>query len=137
MQHVWEGLLSTYAYDGDRHALMVFWKTGAAHTASTVTELSSKVAGEQAQRLAHALTRFCSHAWRTYTHPASASEDQGENSEGWRRERHREAFAKATDAVTNPNLPTDGVTLLCFVKRLGRERGRVRGLGRFCGPGSA
>jgi hypothetical protein len=77
------------------------------HTASTVTELSSKVPADQARRLAHALTRFSAHVWRIYTHPASAAEDHGANSEGWRRERHREAFTNATDAVTNPNLPTD------------------------------
>jgi hypothetical protein len=119
--------LSTYAYDEDRHALIVFWETGAAHTASTVTELSSKVSGDQAQRLAHALTRFCAHAWRTYTHPASASEDQGENGEGWRRERHREAFAKAIDAVTDPNLPIDGMLLQSYnpVEEAAHQVGRA------------
>ncbi|MFD0857115.1 hypothetical protein ACFQ07_33220, partial [Actinomadura adrarensis] len=119
--------MSTYAYDEDRHALMVFCETGAAHTASTITEMSSKVPSDQAQRLAHALTRFCIHAWRTYTHPASASEDQGENSEGWRRERHREAFAKAIDALTNPNLPTDGMLLQSYnpVEEAAHQVGRA------------
>ncbi|WP_344597725.1 hypothetical protein [Actinomadura vinacea] len=107
--------------------LMVFWKTGTAHAASTVTELSSKIPGEHARRLAQALTRFCVQAWRTYTHPASAAEDQGENSEGWRRERHREAFAKATDAATKPNLPTDGGLLQSYnpVEEAAHQVGRA------------
>jgi hypothetical protein len=104
-------MLSTYAYDVDRHALVVFWNTGMGNAAFTVADLSQKVTGDQAQHLAHALTRLSKQAWRTYTHPASAAEDQSENSEGWRREHHREAFTTVADALTTPNLPSDGMLL--------------------------
>lgn len=106
--------MSTYAYDEDRHALLVFWNTGRGHVAFTVEKLSSKVSSDQAHHVAHALTLFSAQAWRTYTHPASAVEDQGENSEGWRREQHREAFQLVADALTNPNLPADGMLIQSY-----------------------
>lgn len=104
-------MLSTYAYDVERHALVVFWNTGLGNAAFTVAALSEGVTGDQAQQLVHALTLLSKQAWRTYTHPASAAGDQGENGEGWRRDHDREAFATVADALADPNLPRDGVLL--------------------------
>jgi hypothetical protein len=46
--------------------------------------------------------------WRTYTHPASAAHSLEPNSEGWRRQTERNAFADVVKALKSPNLPKDG-----------------------------
>ncbi|WP_329159981.1 hypothetical protein OHB49_11425 [Streptomyces sp. NBC_01717] len=58
-------------------------------------------------RLAQALGHLSQAAWRTYTHPASASPSLEANSEGWRRQRERDSFAEALQAVREPHLLDD------------------------------
>jgi hypothetical protein len=101
--------VTTYAFDEERHAIVAVWETGSGCAASTFAELPGDVPAGAVERLAQALTRLSAQAWRTYTHPASAADEQDVNTEGWRRAQHREAFATVAQALTTPNLPSDGM----------------------------
>jgi hypothetical protein len=119
--------VSRYALDEERHTLIVFWDTGVGCTASTIAEISRSVSNDAIQRLVHALTLLSAQAWRTYTHPATAADDLEVNTEGWRREQHREAFATVTDALTKPNLPSDGALMVSYnpVEETAHQVGRA------------
>jgi hypothetical protein len=119
--------VSTYALDEERHALMVFWDTGTGCTASTIAELARDVPDDAIQRLVHALTLLSAQAWRTYTHPAAAADDLEVNTEGWRRDGHREAFATVTEALTKPNLPSGGMLTVSYnpVEETAHQVGRA------------
>ncbi|MET8852308.1 hypothetical protein [Amycolatopsis sp. NPDC004625] len=66
--------------------------------------------------LASALTELSRQAWRTYTHPASAADDHEGNSEGWRRQGERDAFAKVVPSIRNPNLPDGDHLIVSYVR---------------------
>lgn len=100
--------MSRYAFDDERHALMVCWGTGSGDVARTVAEPDASIPGTRIQRLAQALTDLSAAAWRTYTHPASAADSLEVNTEGWRRQGERDAFSLVSDALVRPNLPRNG-----------------------------
>jgi hypothetical protein len=68
--------------------LIVSWQTHSADRALVLTRISAN-AGESGAALAAGLTALSGQLWRTYTHPASAVPDEGDNSEHWRREQER------------------------------------------------
>ncbi|WP_407987562.1 hypothetical protein [Kitasatospora sp. CMC57] len=74
--------------------------------------------------LARALAQLSEAAWRTYTHPASAAGSLEPNSEGWRREREREAFDEVVDAITKPHLPSGGMMMVSY-SRLVESANRI------------
>lgn len=106
--------MTTYAFDEERHAIVAFWGTGSGCTASTFAELPGDVPAGAVRHLARAMTRLSVQAWRTYTHPASAADAQEVNSEGWRRRQDREAFGTVAEALTKPNLPSDGMLTVSY-----------------------
>ena len=92
--------MTQYAFDQARNALVVTWDCGTGAVAGTAAEFRGSV--EQGLRLAETLTGLSRFLWRTYTHPASAADSLELNSEGWRREQERSAFAKVVPAVRKP-----------------------------------
>ncbi|MEY9931507.1 hypothetical protein ABH926_006156 [Catenulispora sp. GP43] len=55
-----------------------------------------------------------------YTHPASAASGDIDNSEGWRRQGRRNAFAKVLPAPMRPNLPDDDMIVQSPIPRSGK-----------------
>lgn len=108
--------MSIYSFDPERHALLVSWQTGRGHLTTTVATLDARVDGTRGCELAHRLSGLSAALWRTYTHPPEAAgDDLAPNTEGWRREGHREAFAVVATALNKPNLPSeDGTIISCY-----------------------
>ncbi|GAA2132899.1 hypothetical protein [Actinomadura napierensis] len=119
--------MTTYAFDEDRRVIVAFWETGSSWTASTLADVPRDVPADAVQHLAQALTQLSAQAWRTHTHPASAADEQEVNTEGWRRAQHREAFATVAEALTRPNLPSDGVLAVSYnpIEECGHRVGRA------------
>lgn len=93
--------------------LIVSWRTGSADHAVVITRaVPTETATESAIALAAALTTLSAQLWRTYTHPASAVPDDGDNSEHWRRTQHRASLDTVVDVVAAPNLPDEHGNLL-------------------------
>ncbi|WP_131770857.1 hypothetical protein, partial [Candidatus Protofrankia californiensis] len=107
--------MSRYAYDPGRRALVVSWATGTGDLAATVAALPAATAEGDALRLAEQLTFLAAAAWRTYTHPASATPSLRVGSEGWRRDSDRKAFADVRAAIRHPHLPRNGTVLQSYV----------------------
>ncbi|MFF3596797.1 hypothetical protein [Kitasatospora indigofera] len=101
--------MTRYSIDPERHELIATWGTGEGDLATRVTAVPAGTGTAALMRLARALTHLSEAAWRTYTHPASASSSMAPGSEGWRRAEERKAFDEVPGAVTRPNLPEDGV----------------------------
>ncbi|MFD4621490.1 hypothetical protein [Streptomyces sp. NPDC058475] len=99
--------MTYYSYDAKRRTLSASWGTGAGNTAFDVSAVAASAEPDQMLRLAQALGYLSQAAWRTYTHPASASPSLEPNSEGWRRQHERDSFAEALQAVREPHLPDD------------------------------
>ncbi|USX56336.1 hypothetical protein [Lentzea sp. HUAS12] len=104
--------MTQYAFDETRHALMAVWETGDGQLARTVAVLPPVLDQEAALRLSASLTTLSRWAWRTYTHPASAAESVEPNTEGWRRQGERDAFAEVLDHVSKPHLPDEQGSLV-------------------------
>lgn len=107
--------MTRYAFDEARNALVATWSYGRGDVATTVAELPKALPAEQALRLAETLTVLSRAAWRTYTHPASAADSHEPNSEGWRRDQERQAFAHVSSAVRTPNLPEHGMPVQSYI----------------------
>lgn len=107
-----DGGMTLYAYDEARRALIATWDTGVGLAARTVAEVPQDSSGDDALGLADALTALSRLAWRTYTHPVSAAGSVELNSEGWRRQGERDAFAGVPDNLRKPNLPHDNGTIV-------------------------
>jgi hypothetical protein len=107
-----DGGMTQYAFDETRRALMAVWETGDGQLARTVVVLPPALGQEAALRLAASLTTLSRWVWRTYTHPASAAESVEPNTEGWRRQGERDAFAEVLDHVRKPHLPDEQGSLV-------------------------
>lgn len=124
--------MTRYAIDEERGALVAAWATGAGDIASSVAPLPEGCTTEDALAVARTLSGLSDAAWRTYTHPASAAESLEENSEGWRRQQERAAFATVVDALRKPELPEHGMLResLIAVTECGHRVGRaLHGIG--------
>ena len=104
--------MTSYAVDQDNNALFRIWATGRGQRASVLGRFPDAVAEQQQLQLAATLTSLSEALWRCYTHPASATDDQELNSEGWRRQQTREAFNEVIASVEAPNLPDEDGSLL-------------------------
>lgn len=123
----WEELVTRYAIDPKRSALIACWATGDGDTADVVTDLPAASTADQRFALARLLTELSEALWRTYTHPASAvdggvdededdDDDDGvDGGEYRRRQAERDAFADVPTALTKPNLPEHGMILQSYV----------------------
>lgn len=100
--------MTHYTHDTNSRTLIASWGTGAGNTAFTVAVAAESAAPDQLLHLTQVLGYLSDAAWRTYTHPASASESLEPNSEGWRRQHERDSFTEALQAVREPNLPDGG-----------------------------
>ncbi|MGH8829065.1 MAG: hypothetical protein ACRDVZ_15995 [Jiangellaceae bacterium] len=100
--------MTLYAYDETRGVLITTWDTGTGRVAHTLGD--AYLSGRQSDllTLAESLSNLSRLLWRTYTHPASAADSLEPNSEGWRRQSERDAFADVLEALRSPNLPHDG-----------------------------
>jgi hypothetical protein len=108
--------MTRYAYDAERHTLVATWATGIGDRAITVADIHAEVIEEAAGDLASRLTHSSEVLWRTYTHPASAADDDmSPNTEGSRRTRTREAITKLVVTLREPNLPQDGMLLQSYI----------------------
>ncbi|MFC4561327.1 hypothetical protein ACFO4E_05610 [Nocardiopsis mangrovi] len=125
----WEGcFVSRYAFDQERNALIVCWGTGRGDAAAMVAELGGAHDDHlHAQELAGKLTELSEALWRTYTYPATAAESLETNSEGWRRQGERDAFAEVPQAIADPNLPSGGFLTQSYspVEECAHRVGRV------------
>src|ERR1700759_5632666 len=111
-----EDPMTRYAIDEQRGALTVSWSTGDGDTSATIAELPASIPTHHRYELARTLTELSQALWRTYTHPASAADDNmEENSEGWRRQGERDAFAAVQTSIAKPRLPTRGVLAQSFI----------------------
>jgi len=108
-------VVTRYAFDRERRLLVASWSTGSGDTASVVAEIPSASDQNAVLRLGELMTELSQALWRCYTHPASAAPSFDVNTDGWRREGDREAFAKVLPAVTKPNLPDNGTMLVSYV----------------------
>lgn len=108
--------VTDYAYDKSRHALVTSWDTGRGRLAETLATLSTDTPVEDVLRVASALSSLSGQLWRCYTDPASSADSMEPNTEGWRRQGERDAFAGVTDALRNPNLPQDGYLMQSYIR---------------------
>ncbi|MGW7582286.1 hypothetical protein ACWGKU_06330 [Kitasatospora sp. NPDC054768] len=104
--------MTRYCVDPARHELIATWGTGQGDLASRIAAVPAGTDLAALSRLTAALTQLSAAAWRTYTHPAGAADSLEVNSEGWRREEERKAFAGVAAAVTTPNLPQGGSVIV-------------------------
>jgi NAD(P)-dependent dehydrogenase (short-subunit alcohol dehydrogenase family) len=66
--------------------------------------------------------------WRCYTHPATAADSMDVNTEGWRRQRTRDGFAKVVATVREPELlSSNGMLMVSYdpVKESANRAGRA------------
>lgn len=108
--------MTDYAYDTSRHALVTSWNTGIGRLANTLAALPMDTPVDGALRLASALSGLSGQLWRCYTDPASSADSMAPNTEGWRRQGERDAFAGVVDALRNPNLPQDGYLEQSYIR---------------------
>ncbi|MER6394891.1 hypothetical protein ABT263_02355 [Kitasatospora sp. NPDC001603] len=106
--------MTRYSVDPARHELIAAWGTGGGDLSARVAVLPAEADTAVLLRLAGTLTQLSEAAWRTYTHPASAADSLESGSEGWRREREREAFGEVAAAVARPNLPQGGMLTVSY-----------------------
>jgi hypothetical protein len=108
------GLMTRYAVDEDRQALVGLWSTGSGDVAVTVADLPSAVRPGQALLVADAASGLSEALWRCYTRPASGTGSLESNTEGWQRQQSRDGFASVADAVCKPNLPHNGLLIQAY-----------------------
>jgi hypothetical protein len=104
--------VTSYAVDQDDNTLLRIWATGRGQRAAVVSRLPGTAETQQQLNLAEALTSLSGALWRCYTHPAGAADSLEANSEGWRRQQSREAFAEVIPAIRKPHLPDEDGSLL-------------------------
>ncbi|GAA2213872.1 hypothetical protein GCM10009850_093350 [Nonomuraea monospora] len=85
--------MTRYAIDPARNVLVALWSTGIGDTTTLVADLPEMEDIGNVRHLAAQLTRLSEICWRSYTHPASAADQHGPHSIGWRRQQERDAFA--------------------------------------------
>jgi hypothetical protein len=107
--------MTVYAFDQARRVLISSWDVGVGCVAGSLAEVPASVPLSDALALTSRLTSLSHELWRTYTHPASAAGSLEVNSEGWRRQGEREAFATVVLSIRNPNLPEDGGVIQSYV----------------------
>jgi hypothetical protein len=107
--------MTRYAFDGERGHLLASWSTGLGDAASVVAEVPSASDQGAVLRLAEQLSELSQALWHCYTHPASAAPSLAVNTDGWRREGDREAFARVLQALVKPNLPHNDTVLVSYV----------------------
>jgi hypothetical protein len=107
--------VTRYAVDETRNVLIASWSSGSGDVATTVADLSAPGTADDRRHLADTLTFLSESAWRCYTHPASAADSLEPNSEGWRRQGNREAFANVAPALAAPHLPENGSLLESYI----------------------
>lgn len=106
--------MTRYGVDPVRHVLSATWGTGAGDLVADVAQAPAEIGVESLLRLAEALAQLSVAAWRTYTHPASASPSTEVNTEGWRREQERGHFGEIAAAVSAPHLPSGGTLVVSY-----------------------
>ncbi|TQS45136.1 hypothetical protein [Cryptosporangium phraense] len=108
--------MTRYALNTDRGELIATWDTGHGPVFTPVTtsqaltriqDTDPTLIGLHVTDLASALTLLSTRLWRLYTQPASAAPTTEVNTEGWRREQSRKAFATVVPTLTSPHLPDD------------------------------
>lgn len=97
--------MTRYAVYDARNLLLAAWSIGAGYRSSAVAELPRGVAARAALDLVYALSNLSEVLWYRYAYPASAALTLQVNTEGWRRQEDRDAFAKVIPAVLHPQLP--------------------------------
>jgi hypothetical protein len=108
--------MTVYAFDEARHVLISSWDVGIGCVAGVVAEVPASALAADVLTLASRLTRLSRELWRTYTHPASAADSLEANTEGWRRQGEREAFATVIPAIKNPHLPEAGEIIQSYIR---------------------
>ncbi|MFC8720736.1 hypothetical protein [Kitasatospora sp. NPDC057198] len=106
--------MTRYSVDPDQHRLIASWGTGEGDLSTRIAALPDGAATSDLLALARSLTQLSYAAWRTYTHPASAAGSLEPDSEGWRREKEREAFAEVPGAIAEPHLPHGGAMMVSY-----------------------
>ncbi|MCC9311544.1 hypothetical protein LN042_31525 [Kitasatospora sp. RB6PN24] len=106
--------MTRYCVDPDRRELTATWGTGEGNLATRIATLPTGTDTAALLSLARALTQLSEAAWHTYTHPASAAGSVEPNSEGWRREKERQAFNEVTEVISQPNLPQGGSVTVSY-----------------------
>ncbi|GAA3677748.1 hypothetical protein GCM10022224_047290 [Nonomuraea antimicrobica] len=99
--------MTRYAIDCARNALIAQWSTGIGDTATTVAELPRHHPRQHLLQLTANLTSLSQLCWRSYTHPASATDQHGPHSLGWYRQQERDAFATVLPILINARQPAD------------------------------
>ncbi|MGL6235595.1 MAG: hypothetical protein ACRC20_09650 [Segniliparus sp.] len=90
--------MTRYAVDRDEGVLIAAWGTGRGDVAKSVARSSSDEL-EALVVLAGKLSRLCEQLWRCYVFPASAYENVEVNTEGWRQQESRRAFAEVLSVI--------------------------------------
>ncbi|MEV0768631.1 hypothetical protein [Nocardia salmonicida] len=108
--------MTVYAFDEARRAFITTWETGVGTVATLFSEVPESATVSESLEVASTLTSLSRQVWRTYTHPASAADSLEVNSEGWRRQGERDAFADVVAAVRAPNLPEAGGIIQSYIR---------------------
>jgi hypothetical protein len=103
--------MTSYAVDED-NMLIRMWATGRGQRAGVVSRIPAAADPGKRLDVAAALTLLSEVLWRCYIHPVSPADRLEVNSEGWRRQQSREAFADVIPAIKKPNLPDEGGSLI-------------------------
>ncbi|MFE1317461.1 hypothetical protein [Kitasatospora phosalacinea] len=106
--------MTRYSVDLDQHQLIASWGTGEGDLSTRIATLPDGADTSHLLALARSLTQLSESAWRTYTHPASAAGSLEPDSEGWRREKEREAFSEVPAAIAEPHLPHGGAMTVSY-----------------------
>ncbi len=117
--------MTRYAIDEGRNELVAVWETGYGAVARRVASLPKDLSVQRRRTLAAELSGLSEVLWRCYTHPATAADSLEVNSEGWRREQLRDAFASVVDNIRKPNLPDDHGDLMVSYNRVEERAHRV------------
>ncbi len=102
--------MTTYGLDMQQRGVWAVWPVGVGQHAAMIGTLPASADRRVGEELCEALTRLSGALWDTYTRPASAAEDDGQ--ERWRREQQRDGFAEVLDAIGKPRVPDERGLLL-------------------------
>ncbi|MEY9913457.1 hypothetical protein ABIA35_009730 [Catenulispora sp. MAP12-49] len=110
--------MTRYGFDEQRGAIVRSWPTGDGDLVADVATVPAGCAPQQSFGVSDALTTLSRFLWRAYTHPTSAADSLEANTDGWRRQNARDAFAKVPENILKPNLPFEDGGLIVSYNRV-------------------
>ncbi|MFJ1708417.1 hypothetical protein [Kitasatospora sp. NPDC088346] len=106
--------MTRYCVDLDRRELIATWGTGEGDLATRIALLPAEASTTALLSLARTLTQLSDAAWRTYTHPTSATDGLETDTEDSQPDQERKRFDDVVRAISQPNLPHGGTMTVSY-----------------------